>query len=310
MSNKIYQIVTDQIIRQLESVDPADYSKPWFCVGHSPVNLRGTAYRGINHVLLSHSGHQSNIWATFNQWKDKECSVRKGERSQMVVLWKFFDEADEQGNSTGKTGAVMTRYFRVFNSDQVEGEHARSAEQRFKDKLLSHDPIAEAQAFVDGYLATERMPLRNSDRAYYRGGIAEHIAMPELGQFHSPEHYYSVFAHEITHSTGNKNRLDRDMSGKFGSADYAFEELVAELGSAMICGRLGLSAKPRVDHAQYIKGWLRALKNDNKFIIQAASKAQKAADYALEAAGHESAAPESAAPESDTEASQRLAAAG
>ncbi len=108
--------------------------------------------------------------------------------------------------------------------------------------------------------------------------------MPELGQFQSPEHYYSVLAHEITHSTGSKKRLDRDMSGKFGSEKYAFEELVAELGSAMICGAIGLEQRPREDHAQYIKGWLKRLRSDNKFIIQAASKAQKAADYAFESA--------------------------
>ena len=284
MSDKIYQIVTDQIIKQLEQVNTADYNQPWFCVGHSPVNLRGTAYRGINHILLSHSGHQSNIWGTFKQWKEKECSVKKGERAQIVVLWKFFNEADEEGNATGKNSSVMTRYYKVFNSEQVEGEDARSIEQKFKEKLLDHDPIAEAQNFVDGYMEGERLPLRNSDRAYYSGGIAEHIAMPELGQFDSPAHYYSVFAHEITHSTGNKNRLERDLSGKFGSEKYAFEELVAELGSAMICGSIGLEQKPREDHAQYIKGWLTRLRSDNKFIIQAASKAQKAADYALESA--------------------------
>jgi antirestriction protein ArdC len=108
--------------------------------------------------------------------------------------------------------------------------------------------------------------------------------MPELGQFKDPAQYYSVFAHEITHSTGNKNRLDRDLTGRFGDKEYAFEELIAELGSAMICGALGLEQQPRPDHAQYIKSWLTALRNDNKFIISAASKAQKAADFALESA--------------------------
>ena len=282
MSDKIYQIVTDQIIKQLEQVNPDDYNQPWFCVGNSPVNLRGTAYRGINHILLSHSGHQSNIWGTFKQWKEKGCHVRKGEHSQTVVLWKFFDETDEEGNATGKTSAVMTRYYKVFNSEQVEGEYARTVEQNFRDKLLNHDPITQAQSFVDGYLNNECLPLRNSDRAYYRAGSPEYIALPELGQFYSPEHYYSVFAHEIIHSTGSRKRLDRDLSGKFGSEKYAFEELVAELGSAMVCGTLGLEQKPREDHAQYIKSWLTRFRSDNKFIIQAASKAQKAADYALE----------------------------
>ena len=284
MSNKIYQMVTDQIIKQLEQVDPSDFKKPWFAIGHSPINLRGTAYRGINHLLLSHSGYQSNIWATYKQWKEHDCQVQKDEKSQIVVLWKFFDETDESGNTTGKTGAVMTRYFRVFNSDQVDGEHARAVEQKFKDKLLDHDPISEAESFVNGYTNNEQLPVRNSDRAYYAGGIREHIAMPEIGQFTSPEQYYSVFAHEITHSTGNGNRLNRDMKGRFGDQAYAFEELVAELGSAMICGSLGLEQRPRIDHAQYIKGWLSNLRGDPKFIISAASHAQKAVDYAMHSA--------------------------
>lgn len=285
MSDRIYQIVTDQIIKQLEKVDPKDWTKPWFAVGHSPTNLRGTAYRGINHLLLSHSGYQSNIWATYRQWKEKDCQVIKGEKAQMVVLWKFFKEADEQGNATDKTSSVMVRYYNVFNSEQVEGEAARTAEDKLKAKLLTHDPIPEAQQFINGYMTSQNMPTQNSDIAYYRTGIEEHIGMPELGQFHSKEHYYSTFAHEISHSTGAKKRLDRDLSGNYGSKPYSFEELIAELGSAFICASIGLENKPREDHAQYLKSWLHELKNDNKFIIQAASKAQKAADYALEAAG-------------------------
>ncbi|MBL1419292.1 MAG: DUF1738 domain-containing protein [Alphaproteobacteria bacterium] len=281
MKNKIYQTVTKQIINQLEQVNLGDYNKPWFCVGHSPINLRGTTYRGINHVLLSNSGYVSNIWATFKQWSDHGCKVKKGEKSQLVVLWKFFAETDEEGERTGKTKSVMIKYFRVFNSCQVEGDYARKSEQRFKDKLKDHNSIAKAEQFIQSYKNGEQLETRLSDRAYYSSGTSEFIGMPEIGQFKSPEHYYSVFAHEIAHSTGSKDRLNRAMSGRFGSTAYAFEELVAELGSAMICGSLGLESKPREDHAQYIKGWLSALRGDDSFIICAASHAQKAADYAL-----------------------------
>lgn len=282
MSERIYKMVTDQIIKQLESVNLNDFKKPWFCVGHSPVNIRGTAYRGINHLLLSSSGHQSNLWGTFNQWKEKDCHVKKGERSQAVVKWTSFKETGEDGQATGKTSGVSTRYFRVFNSDQVEGDYAK---QQLKDKLLAHDPIAQGQSFVSAYLEAEHLPLRDSDRAYYASGIREHIGMPQLGQFRDPNQYYSTFAHEITHSTGNKNRLERDMQGRFGMNAYAFEELVAELGSAFLCGSLGLEQSPRLDHVRYIKGWLSCLRGDPKFIIAAASHAQKATDYALTAAG-------------------------
>lgn len=281
--NKVYRIVTDRIIKQLEQVNPTDTTTPWFCVGHSPINLRGTAYRGINHVLLGNSGYSSNIWATFKQWKEQGCSVKKGEESEIVVYWKFFKETDDDGNITNDTKSVMTRYFRVFNSEQVDGDKAREIEASFKQKLLKHDPIGEAHNFVNNYTINERIPVRVSDRAYYRSGVAEHIGMPEIGQFRCPKQYYSVFAHEITHSTGNPNRLNRDLNNRFGSKDYAYEELIAELGSAMICGSLGLEQTPRFDHAQYIKNWLTALRNEQSFIISAASQAQKAADYAFEA---------------------------
>ena len=122
------------------------------------------------------------------------------------------------------------------------------------------------------------------NRAFFRPS-ADLVQMPKIEQFSYVQAYYTTFFHELIHSSGSKKRLDRVMGKSFGDKDYAFEELIAELGSAFICGTIGLESKPREDHAQYLASWLRELKNDNKFIIQAASKAQKAADYALIAAG-------------------------
>jgi len=110
----------------------------------------------------------------------------------------------------------------------------------------------------------------------------EHIEMPLLGQFKDAASYYATFFHEITHSTGAEKRLSRDLSGGFGSKTYAKEELIAELGAAMLSGFIGLTQKPRIDHAQYIKSWINCLKEDERFIISAASQAQKAADFVLE----------------------------
>ena len=93
------------------------------------------------------------------------------------------------------------------------------------------------------------------------------------------ENYYSVLFHELTHWTGAKHRLDRLNDNKFGGKDYAFEELVAELGAAMCCASTGVTSSPREDHARYIKNWLAALKSDKRFIFSAASQAQKAVDF-------------------------------
>jgi antirestriction protein ArdC len=106
------------------------------------------------------------------------------------------------------------------------------------------------------------------------------IKMPEIGTFQSAEHYYATAFHELTHWTSDKNRCNRDISkGRFGNPDYAFEELVAELGAAFLCGNHGIKGDLR--HAGYIESWLKCLKNDPKAIFKASGLAQSAADYIL-----------------------------
>ena len=282
--SEIYQKVTDSIIAQLESVNVNDYNKPWFAQGsQAPVNLRGTPYRGINSLLLSMSGYDSNVWGTFKQWKEKKCTIIKGQKATMVVLWKFFKgkkDKNEPDSDDNQFQSCMVRYFNVFNSTQVDGDYARSVEEKQVVELEDHKPIEIAENYVNDYLKRESVKRTTTPQAYY-SPASDSISMPALESFVSPFHYYSVFAHEIAHSTGAKTRLDRDLSGKFGGKGYAFEELIAELSSAMVCTTLGLQAKPRVDHAQYIKSWLKALNDDNSFIISAASQAQKASDFAL-----------------------------
>ena len=103
--------------------------------------------------------------------------------------------------------------------------------------------------------------------------------MPAFEAFKEPLFYYSVLSHESTHWTGAQHRLNRDLSGRFGSECYAMEELVAELGAAFLCSELGLPSDPRVDHAPYIASWLKALRNDKRAIFTAAAKAQEAVDW-------------------------------
>ena len=103
--------------------------------------------------------------------------------------------------------------------------------------------------------------------------------MPAFGAFKEPLFYYSVLAHEATHWSGAAHRLNRDLSGRFGSESYAVEELVAELGAAFLCAELGLPTGPRQDHAPYIQSWLKVLKNDKRAIFTAAAKAHEAADW-------------------------------
>ncbi len=103
--------------------------------------------------------------------------------------------------------------------------------------------------------------------------------MPPFEAFVDTTSYYATLAHETTHWSGAKHRLDRNLTGRFGEEAYAMEELIAELGAAFLVSDLGLSSEPRPDHASYIASWLKVLKSDKRAIFTASSKAQSAADY-------------------------------
>ena len=276
-------MVTNQIIEQLEKVDPNDYKKPWFNVGFSPFNaISKKPYQGINNLTLGMNPEFTSAFASFKQWTSKGCKIRPKSKSSTAVFWKISDYEDEETGKTKKS--FLLRYYPVFNSTQVEGDFARQIETERTEQLKNHDSIHCADTVVKNYLDREQIPIKPSDVACYvqsKGSDIERIEMPLIGQFQEATQYYSVFFHEMGHSTGNKKRLDRDMSGGFGSQKYAQEELVAELSSAFLSSAIGMEQSPRPDHAAYIKSWLTALKNDPKFIFSAASKAQKAADFIL-----------------------------
>lgn len=143
--------------------------------------------------------------------------------------------------------------------------------------LQAAERSTQAEAFFQSQPATI---WHGSDDAFY-DPRSDLVSMPSFDAFVSADAFYSVLAHELTHWTGAKPRLDRDLSGRFGSDAYAMEELVAELGAAFITGHLGLDSEPRRDHAPYIASWLRVLGSDPRAIVTAASKAQAAADYLI-----------------------------
>ena len=100
--------------------------------------------------------------------------------------------------------------------------------------------------------------------------------------FDSPEAYYSTLFHELTHSTGHASRVGREGIEKlntFGSESYSKEELIAEMGAAMLCGIAGIERKTLSNSAAYLQSWINVLKSDSRMVVSAASQAQKAADY-------------------------------
>jgi antirestriction protein ArdC len=263
----VYQEVTDQIIAQLEA-GAAPWIKPW---SGSPTGadrnyISGKPYKGINRILLAMSGHQTPLWATFNQWADKGGKVRKGEKGTRITLYKPISITDKD---SGEERAVpLLRTFTVFNAEQVDGiEFAAPA-------VLAEPERREA---CEAYIAKTGATIRHGgDRACFIPS-ADIIQMPLLKDFNTPEHYYATAFHELVHWTGHEHRLDRNLKGKFGNSDYAFEELVAEMGAAMVCADHQVQGDLR--HAGYIQSWLKCLKDDSKAIFKAAALAEKAATF-------------------------------
>src|ERR1700726_892376 len=272
----VFEIVAEQVIKQLES-GVAPWRKPWSC--EPPCNLvSGKEYRGINPFLLASQGYGSRYWVTFNQANKLGGHIRKGEKSSIVTFWNIGEEKtvrDADGN-TRKSKPFLLRYYRVFNVEQTEGIADKLGLGNATPRVASID---ECEAIIN------RMPnapaMQQDARAWYRPST-DTVGMPSQSLFNSSEEYYSTIFHELTHSTGHASRVGREGIADiaaFGSESYSKEELIAEMGAAMLCGGTGISPATIPISAAYLQVWIKRLRGDSKLLVSAASAAQKAADY-------------------------------
>lgn len=280
-------MVTDRIIEQMEKgIIP--WRKPW--VGGEGVAISYTsrrAYSMLNQFLLGKPGE----WLTWKQVYDNGGKVKKGAKSRFVVFYSWVTEKDEQGNpvlnpDSGEPKQFpILKWYKVFHIDDTEGIESKIEKVEADPKLK---PVDRAEEIINGYLRREDglqfHNERESDKAYYSPS-ADEVVVPNIRQFSIVEEYYSTVFHELTHSTMHEKRCDRRSENRlaaFGNEDYSREELVAEIGSAMLCNRAGLdSEKAFRNSVAYLQSWLKALKNDNRMMVWAAGKAEKAAKYIL-----------------------------
>ena len=228
-------------------------------------------------MLLKHTGE----YATFKQWSELGGKIKKGEKSEIIVFWKITEiEEENEDNEKVKKNIAILRYYNVFHISQVEGV------KPLKSPFPEVEPIEEADRIINDYVAREHIDFTEcaSNKAYYSPS-RDCVVVPMKEQYKLINEYYSTTFHELTHSTGHKTRLDRLESGAvaaFGTETYSKEELVAEIGSASIMNLLGIeTTKTFRNSAAYIQSWIKVLKNDNKFIVSAASKAEKAVNFIL-----------------------------
>ena len=264
----IYAEITNRLIAEMEKgIIP--WRKPWQAAGAAISHTTGKPYSLLNQMLLGRAGE----YLTYKQVQQESGYVRKGEKASMVVFWKWLDKEDEE---TGEVKQVpFLRYYNVFHIDQCEGLEAKHS----KPLPNSANADAAAEAIIADYVKREGVMLeyQQGDRAFYRPST-DTITLPMMSQFNETAEYYSTAFHEMTHSTGHAKRLDRlEKTAFFGSDAYSKEELIAEIGAAALVNRCGLeTAKSFRNSAAYIQNWLQALKNDKRFIVSAAGKAEKA----------------------------------
>lgn len=282
----IHQLITDKFIAALETgVRP--WSKDW-TGGRGlelPLRVTGEAYQGIN-VLLLWMAAQENGWSapmfmTFQQAKKLGGMVRKGSKGTTVV----FASAFEKENDAGDVQKIpFLKKYTVFNVQQIDDLPAKWVWDGADDIDTGARPIADLEAFFAATGAT----IHNDGQNPHWNPSSDSIHMPPVKNWTNAHEYYGVLAHELIHWTGGKRHLDRDMKYQT-TTGRAFEELIAEIGSVFLCHQIG--ATPDFDNsASYVAGWLKALKDDKRFIFRAASAAQKASNYALECASYSAAA--------------------
>lgn len=279
MKRDLYIEITDSIIRAMENgVSP--WEKPWADggTGSLPLRYNGQAYQGINTLILwgkaFDAGFTSSYWMTYKQANELGGQVRKGEKSTTVVFASTFiaKEQDKEGKEYQKAIPFLKSYA-VFNATQIDG-----LGDKFYAKPTAVNPNERDEQAEAFFRATGAEIRHGGNRAFFSPS-EDFVQMPPLEAFKDSESYYATLAHECTHWTGHESRLAREFGKRFSDNAYAFEELVAELGSAYLCGALGLSKTPREDHASYLSSWLKVLKQDKRAIFTAASHAQKACDY-------------------------------
>jgi antirestriction protein ArdC len=287
----VYADVTARVLAALEE-GTVMWHKPWSASAGTvaPINLdTDKPYRGINVFLLfftsMEKGYGSNRWGTYKQIAERGGQVRKGEESTKIVFWNTFNKEVEKNGETKVVSIPFLREYSVFNEEQADWDPEKDRRRAIPVRAQV-DPVEAAEAVLAEYLATGPKVVHGGDRAFYRPPT-DTITLPNIGDFDSTDHYYSTKYHEAVHSTGHTSRLARQgiadgTFGKFGDEVYSFEELVAEMGAAMLCAIGGVDQAATVPAtANYIAHWSAQLKGDNKLIVQAASQAQKAVDLVL-----------------------------
>lgn len=287
----IYQTITNRIIEQLEKgVIP--WRKPWKISG---TNIKGandlkklafnriskTAYSPLNQMLLTRAGE----YASFKQWQDLGGKIKKGAKAEIVVFWKMQEYIDTEHSTAEETifkKVPILKYLSVFHIEDIENVQPLKFEDFKTEPKFEED--AQAEDIILKYLTRENINLFYDGNSAYYQPSADIIKLPERFKFGTKSaEFYSTAFHEITHSTGAKHRLNRlSNTAFFGNEEYSKEELIAEIGACGMLNLLNIETNASFENSvAYIQSWIKQLKKDDKLILTASTKAEKAIKFIL-----------------------------
>jgi antirestriction protein ArdC len=264
----LYRTITESIIAELET-GAIPWVRPWKGTNIMPTNAAtGKRYNGINIPILWYiaekRGFPHHLWCTYRQACEIGAQVRKGEHAAHIVYTSSYVKmVDETPESTR-----FLKSYAVFNVAQLDGyELAEEQSSSQIERDARADDVISATSAVIQYGGSDACYIPSQDV----------IRMPQPDQFRDSGNFYATMFHELGHWSGDTKRLDRDLSGRFGSKAYAAEELIEELCSAFVCAAIGIQGELR--HAGYIDSWIKLLRDDDRALFTAASKASQAADF-------------------------------
>lgn len=290
MAVDVYEKVTNEMIKMLEQgIIP--WHRPWK-IGSTYNIVSYKNYSLLNTMLLDKPG----AYATFKQWGELGGKIKKGEKSKMIIFWKLLkakdNKEDEEGNQDTENEnhkkekfVPFLRYINVFHISQVEGldEKIINKAKAKEMELLDFHSNTEVEEVMNLYYDKYNIKLIHSGTEAYYNSALDKINLPKKETFISEQEYYSTLFHETVHSTGHASRLARNIRNKFGSDEYAAEELVAEIGSASLMKIFDIETKDTFKNsAAYIQSWVERFKEDKKMIVFSACKSEKAVNLILD----------------------------
>lgn len=297
----LYTRVTELIVAELEK-GRIPWRKRWGILENGQVEVARNYvskrnYTGINSVLLGCANYERPYYVTFKQATELGGNIRKGAKGNLVVFWNVLEKEKEVTNRKGETktkkvGVPLLKHYFVFNVADVEGVAIELPKLLPPEAMTEAHRIEACDAVYGSYANAPDIVHRDPARAFY-SPLFDYVNMPRPSAFDCPEAYYSVLFHELVHSTGHRDRLNREelvQSDGFGGERYAKEELTAEIGACYLAGSCGLDL---TDHrlltnaAAYLQNWLASLKGDKTLIFRASGQAQKAVDFVLNGVNEE-----------------------